>query len=92
MTQHSASTPESEPVTDPHIKTRLSLDNPRRLPSYEEEVGFKDVSRLPSYRRSRPAPRRFHPYCRRQTARVNGIGIDRFMVRLPQSLVWIPFH
>ncbi len=61
------------------------------LPSYEEATGIKDVTRLPSYRQSRPAPRTYHPYPRRRApALVDGTGVDRLMVCI--SLVLVSFR
>ena len=79
----------SESTADCRVATHLPTDYPPQLPPYEEAVGIKNVARLPSYRQSRPAPR-YHPYCRRPAARVDSSGIDKFMVRLPQTL--ITFH
>lgn len=58
------------------------------LPSYEEATGASDMSRLPSYRQSRPASRNYHPYLRRpKPALADSTGLERLLVRLPLAYI-----
>lgn len=58
------------------------------LPSYEDATDTCDMSRLPPYRQSRVATKRYHPYLRRRgPALTNGSGMKRLLVRiLPTSI------
>ncbi|KJA29386.1 hypothetical protein HYPSUDRAFT_515036 [Hypholoma sublateritium FD-334 SS-4] len=86
----SASVTTFQSATDAHTQLSFADYPPQTpfpvLPSYEEATGFKDTARLPSYRKSRSAPHRYHPYALRwEPALADGTGLECLMVSPPPA-------
>ncbi|KAF8203160.1 hypothetical protein BJ912DRAFT_344653 [Pholiota molesta] len=63
-------------TSSPKLLFQSSETTISRLPTYEEATTIRDVTRLPSYRVTRPSSR-FHPYRYKVPILVDGTGMDR---------------